>query len=115
MTSLPERTAKKTLVASIVAPHGNGCKQASYTVHVTIYWVYCVLFCSHEKKLQETKQKLSEAEKVGADLSELKAALMDLQQEGDKIKQKEDEIKKKEKVCMFSIMYFYVLSLILHM
>jgi hypothetical protein len=37
MMSLPERTAKKTLVASIVAPHGNGCKQASYTVHVTIW------------------------------------------------------------------------------
>jgi hypothetical protein len=43
MTSLPERTAKKTLVASIVALHGNGCKQASYcwlfnySVHVTIY------------------------------------------------------------------------------
>jgi hypothetical protein len=27
---LPERTAKKTLVASIVALHGNGCNQASY-------------------------------------------------------------------------------------
>jgi hypothetical protein len=42
MTSLPERPAKKTLVASIVALHGNGCKQAShcwlltYSVHVTI-------------------------------------------------------------------------------
>jgi hypothetical protein len=44
MTSLPERTAKKTLVAPIVALHGNGCKQASYcwlltySVHVTIYF-----------------------------------------------------------------------------
>jgi hypothetical protein len=36
MTSSPERTARKTLVASIVALHGNGCKQASYSVHVTI-------------------------------------------------------------------------------
>jgi hypothetical protein len=36
MTSSPERTAMKTLVASIVALHGNGCKQASYSVHVTI-------------------------------------------------------------------------------
>jgi hypothetical protein len=39
MTSLPERTAKKTLVASIVALHGNGCKQASYSVHVTIWTI----------------------------------------------------------------------------
>jgi hypothetical protein len=42
MTLLPERTAKETLVASIVALHGNGCKQASYcwiltySVHVTV-------------------------------------------------------------------------------
>lgn len=77
------------------------------------YWVCCVLFYSHEKKLQEAKQKLSEAEKAGADLSELKAALLELEQEGEKIKQKEDEIKKKEKVCMFNGTYLYI-KLILH-
>jgi hypothetical protein len=38
MTSLPERTAKKTLVASIVVLHGNGCKQASCSMHVTILY-----------------------------------------------------------------------------
>jgi hypothetical protein len=36
MTSSLERTARKTMVASIVALHGNGCKQASYSVHVTL-------------------------------------------------------------------------------
>jgi hypothetical protein len=46
MTSSLERTARKTLVASIVALHGNGCKQASYSVHVTIYWKKTVLLIS---------------------------------------------------------------------
>jgi hypothetical protein len=58
MTSLPEQTAKKTLVASIVALHGNGCKQASYcwlltySVHVTILCVIWIrLLHSIEKFL----------------------------------------------------------------
>ena len=72
----------------------------------------CIVFYSHEKKLQETKQKLSEAEKVGQDLSELKAALQELQQEGENIKQKEEEIKKKEKVCTCTVIYVCVLKLI---
>jgi uncharacterized membrane protein (DUF106 family) len=77
-----------------------------------LLWDICVVFYSHEKKWQETKQKLSEAEKVGEDLSELKTALQELQQEGEKIKQKEDEIKKKEKVCMCSVIYVCVPKLI---
>jgi hypothetical protein len=36
MTSLPERIAKKTLVASIVALHGNGCKEASHCLTVDL-------------------------------------------------------------------------------
>jgi uncharacterized membrane protein (DUF106 family) len=72
----------------------------------------CIVFYSHEKKLQETKQKFSEAEKVGEDLSELKAALQELQQEGEKIKQKGEEIKKKEKVCMCTVIYVCVPKLI---
>jgi hypothetical protein len=41
-----ERTPKKTLVASIVALHGNGCRKAShcwlltYSVHVTICYIW---------------------------------------------------------------------------
>jgi len=76
------------------------------------YWGICIVFYSHEKKFQETKQKLSEAEKVGENLSELKVALQELQKEGEKIKQKEDEIKKKEKVCVCSVIYVCVPKLI---
>lgn len=87
---------------------------ADAVVNLLLLGMY-VVFYSHEKKLQETKQKMSEAEKVGGDLLELKAALQELQQEGEKIKQKEEEIKKKEKVCVFSvIMFVYQASLYIH-
>jgi hypothetical protein len=58
MTSLPERTAKKTLVASIVAPHGNGCKQASYSVHVTLV---TAMFAEMLKNLQNCARRISES------------------------------------------------------
>jgi len=89
--------------------------QMRYLIFCNEVYIYIYInnvFCSHEKKLQVTKQKLSDAEKIGENMSELKLALQELQQEGEKIKQKEEEIKKKEKVCMCSVIYVCVPKLI---